>query len=77
MSSRDTKIKGTSLKSALGLLAKEYEKNPSYGRTHGALGSTSTRHNKRTRSSIRLLIKDSVFLHLFAMVFKELTRSRI
>ena len=31
MSSRDTKIKRTLLESGLGLLAKEYEKNPSYG----------------------------------------------
>ena len=33
MSSRDTKIKRTLLESGLGLLAKEYEKNPSYGHT--------------------------------------------
>ena len=33
MSSRDMKIKRTLLESALGLLAKEYEKNPSYGHT--------------------------------------------
>ena len=33
MSSRDTKIKRTLLLSGLGLLAKEYEKNPSYGHT--------------------------------------------
>ena len=31
MSSRDTKIKRTSLQSGLGLLTKEYEKNPSCG----------------------------------------------
>ena len=33
MSSRDRKIKRTLLESGLGLLAKEYEKNPSYGHT--------------------------------------------
>ena len=33
MSSRDTKIKRTLLESCLGLLAKQYEKNPSYGHT--------------------------------------------
>ena len=33
MSSRDTKIKRTLLESGLGLLVKEYEKNPSYGHT--------------------------------------------
>ena len=33
MSPRDTKIKRTLLESGLGLLAKEYEKNPSYGHT--------------------------------------------
>ena len=33
MSSRDTKIKRTLLESGLVLLAKEYEKNPSYGHT--------------------------------------------
>ena len=33
MSSRDTKITRTLLESGLGLLAKKYEKNPSYGRT--------------------------------------------
>ena len=33
MSSRDTKLKRTLLESGLGLLAKEYEKNPSYGHT--------------------------------------------
>ena len=52
MSSRDTKIKRTLLQSGLGLLAKEYEKNPSYGRTRvhdnmvpwalGALGTKIT-----------------------------------
>ena len=40
---RDTKIKRTLLESGLGLLTKEYEKNPSYRRTikyarqHGVL----------------------------------------
>ena len=34
MSSQDTKIKRTLLKSGLELLAKEYEKNLSYGHTH-------------------------------------------
>ena len=33
MSSRDTKVKRTLLESGLGLLAKEYGKNPSYGHT--------------------------------------------
>ena len=33
MSSRDTKLKRTLLESGLGLLAKEYEKNSSYGHT--------------------------------------------
>ena len=33
MSSRDTKLKRTLLESSLGLLAKEYEENPSYGHT--------------------------------------------
>ena len=33
MSSRDTIIKRILLESGLGLLAKEYEKNPSYGHT--------------------------------------------
>ena len=33
MSPRDTKIKRTLLESGLGLLAKEYEKNPSHGHT--------------------------------------------
>ena len=33
MCSRDTKIKRTLLESCLGLLTKEYEKNPSYRRT--------------------------------------------
>ena len=33
MSSGDTKIKRIFLESVLGLLAKEYEKNPSYGHT--------------------------------------------
>ena len=33
MSSRDTKIKRRLLESGLGMLAKEYEKNPSYGHT--------------------------------------------
>ena len=43
MSTRDTKVKRTLFESGLKLLAKEYEKNPSYGHTgtagHGALGS--------------------------------------
>ena len=33
MSSRDTKLKRTLLEIGRGLLAKEYEKNPSYGHT--------------------------------------------
>ena len=39
MSSRDTKITRTLLESGLGLLAKKYEKNPSYGhtRTHDSM----------------------------------------
>ena len=51
MSSRDKKIKRTLLESGLGLLAKEYEKNSSYGHTRmqdnmvpsvlRALGTTS------------------------------------
>ena len=34
MSSRDTKIKRTQLESGLELLAKEYERNTSYGHTY-------------------------------------------
>ena len=57
MSSQDTKIKRTLLESGLGLFAKEYEKNPSYGHTRV--------HNNMVPWALRALGTKTVSLNSF------------
>ena len=71
MSSRDTKIKRTLLESGLGLLAKEYEKNPSYGHTRvhdnmvpWALRALGTKMQSQRYESSQRLVKNYIMISL-------------
>ena len=69
MSSQDTKIKPTMLVSGLGLLAHMV---PLPLRALGTINGHEIRYICIANKNKRLLIKENVFLDLFAMVFKEL-----
>ena len=71
MSSRDTKIKRTLLESGLGLLVKEYEKNPSYGHTRvhdnmvpWALRALGTKMQSQRYESSQRLVKNYIMISL-------------